>query len=654
MPAAACLWVVALVASLSLMGDDIVARLVSIVAASVSAGSMVYASRPIAIARGVIVPALIVSALWVAASVLWSGAAAITIMMAPTFIIFAILTVAVTLLRADDLVRFMRWAAWGGFGVVVGLCVWAIVQYYVLPHWLVAAQVRHPFANPNAYASFLNCAIFAALAVVFLAEQAGHKPRYKTMVAWGLIALVLFAQSTISSRGGLFVLIGGLIVLTFLEPSFIRTHLKQWAGCLLAGIGGVFCTQFFANDGQQTMISRMANIAEHPDNFILGRTALWDGAFDLVAAYPILGTGYGTFFLHYPAVRTMVDEWSGGFMVHNDFLQILAETGIVGAILLGVILVAAVVVMIKSRRDNILNIRARGVAAILFCGIGAVVAHAIFDFPFYTLPIMLVLPLMMGAWLAQVQSMTITRHTNVCGHRYVDVILVVGLIAGLGVWAQIMLSERSLIHAEYLFQRDDVNGFSAHVNDAHRLGMGLNDKAYAFAARIPMGILAGDGRRIPMEDRQKLIAQANDLLDAAMRHNPYRASYYMQRAELSVFAGDLWPDWMADTQSLLRQALMVDPRFIPARMRLATVLVQSGADDAAYDVLRDGLGWVYLDRMGDAVSYYDRVLAMADARGDMDAPDMVAAIDQRDRLKGALRKQRESARGTAMPEQARQ
>lgn len=610
---AACLWVVALVASLALGGDDILMRMGAVGAAALSAGFVLYAARPVSWPSGIIMPALALSAVWVAASVLWSDARAITIMMMPTFLVFPLLTIAVAALRGDNLIRFIRVAGAGGFAVIAALCVWALVQYYALPDMLVAGQVREPFANPNAYASFLNCAIFAALAVAFVAAG-----RVRIM-AWGLIALILIAQATISSRGGLFVLIGGMVVLTALEPRMMRAHIKPLLACIVAGVLGLLATLIFAQDGQATMFSRMANIADHPDNFILGRTAIWDAAVGIVARYPILGTGYGTFFLHYPYVRTPVDEWSGGFMAHNDYLQILIETGPVGVIVMAIILAAAVMMMARARKIGGGDMR-RVVASVLFCGIGALVAHAIFDFPFYTLPIMLVLPLMMAVWVVCVSPSNVQRRSVLFGHRYADLALVVALVAGMGVWAQTMLGERALVTAERLFQQDDVNGFAAKVNEGHSIGMGMNDRSYAMAARIPMGIIVGKGSRINDAEKQALVAQADNLLTAAQRHNPFRPGHYMQQAELAVMAGAYWPSWMPDAEGLLRHALIIDPRYLPARTRLAAYLAQNKRGDEAYEVLKAGLDRVYLDRVGEAIEYYDDVLAMADKRGDGDDP----------------------------------
>ncbi|WP_435641061.1 O-antigen ligase family protein [Micavibrio aeruginosavorus] len=610
---AACLWVVALVASLALGGDDILMRMGAVGAAALSAGLVLCAARPVSWPSGVILPALALSAVWVAASVLWSDARAITIMMVPTFLVFPLLTIAVAALRCDDLLRFIRVAGAGGFAVIAALCVWALVQYYALPDMLVAGQVREPFANPNAYASFLNCAIFAALAVAFVA--AGRV----RMMAWGLIALILIAQATISSRGGLFVLMGGIVVLTLLEPRMIRAQIKPLLACIGAGVAGLIATLIFAQDGQATMFSRMANIADHPDNFILGRTAIWDAAVGIVARYPILGTGYGTFFLHYPYVRTPVDEWSGGFMAHNDYLQILIETGPVGVVVMAVILAAAVMAMVRMRKTQSGDGQ-RVVASVLFCGVGAVVAHAIFDFPFYTLPIMLVLPLMMAVWMVCASGSDAPRRSALFGHRYADLALVVALVAGMGVWAQTMLGERALVTAERLFQQDDVNGFAAKVNEGHSIGMGMNDRSYAMAARIPMGIIVGKGSRINDAEKQALVAQADNLLTAAQRHNPFRPGYYMQQAELATMAGTHWPSWMPDAEALLRHALTIDPRYLPARKRLAVFLAQNKRGDEAYEVLKQGLDRVYLDRVGEAIEYYDDVLAMADKRGEGDDP----------------------------------
>jgi O-antigen ligase len=69
------------------------------------------------------------------------------------------------------------------------------------------------------------------------------------------------------------------------------------------------------------------------------RVPIWHGVIHMIAAKPILGFGLGTFGTAFPPFRTF---YSNLFVnaAHNDYLQVLAETGIVGGVALLWFLVA--------------------------------------------------------------------------------------------------------------------------------------------------------------------------------------------------------------------------------------------------------------------------------------------------------------------------
>jgi hypothetical protein len=64
-----------------------------------------------------------------------------------------------------------------------------------------------------------------------------------------------------------------------------------------------------------------------------GRFLIWERAWQMLMDAPWWGIGLGTYWLHWPPYRNPLDS-SGGFYVHNDYLQIWIETGLPGLLLL--------------------------------------------------------------------------------------------------------------------------------------------------------------------------------------------------------------------------------------------------------------------------------------------------------------------------------
>jgi O-antigen ligase len=71
------------------------------------------------------------------------------------------------------------------------------------------------------------------------------------------------------------------------------------------------------------------------------RISVWKGVLAMVGSNPLSGTGLGTFGLAYPMFKHY-GEIGNWLQAHNDYLQVLAESGLVGFALLvvGVVLLA--------------------------------------------------------------------------------------------------------------------------------------------------------------------------------------------------------------------------------------------------------------------------------------------------------------------------
>lgn len=81
-----------------------------------------------------------------------------------------------------------------------------------------------------------------------------------------------------------------------------------------------------------------------------GRLALWRYAIDCFRRSPIFGIGYGAF-------TTESIGWSGIVYagVHNDYIQLLCETGIVGIVMYGILVISTLSFSIRCLRNEFLN-----------------------------------------------------------------------------------------------------------------------------------------------------------------------------------------------------------------------------------------------------------------------------------------------------------
>jgi putative inorganic carbon (HCO3(-)) transporter len=108
-----------------------------------------------------------------------------------------------------------------------------------------------------------------------------------------------------------------------------------------------------------------------------GRAAVWKDTVRLATAFPVTGSGFGTFASVYPLFRS--GEVRRFYKhAHQDALQVAAEGGITGTVLMLVLLVP---ILLGTARG--LGVRQGPLANGFAAGLGAVLLHSLVDFPFH-------------------------------------------------------------------------------------------------------------------------------------------------------------------------------------------------------------------------------------------------------------------------------
>ena len=241
------------------------------------------------------------------------------------------------------------------------------------------------YANHNHFAGLLEMSMpFALMAAIAATRRLRPGNLSETKVAfracglWGLGALIFVGIVCSFSRAGF---VAGLVSL-FVMASLSLAHgvgagrrvlgLLLVAGVLLAGF------LFLTPDGFITLYARTATfeglVAE-------GRLLLWRETLPLIQSYPWLGCGLGSYesaFLRYKkSWPDVTDNYA-----HNDYLQGLAEFGIVGflicATLIGSIAVQAFRVSVRAGSPSV-----RLLALACLGSIAAILTHSLTDFNLY-------------------------------------------------------------------------------------------------------------------------------------------------------------------------------------------------------------------------------------------------------------------------------
>jgi O-antigen ligase len=199
------------------------------------------------------------------------------------------------------------------------------------------------------------------------------------------VALVMTA-----SRGGIISLIAEVLFLVIVtaiwrKPSEKRRRrsgrIKRVAGRV--GMAGALLFSLFLGVillGGELSINRFIDTV-NTDDPTTGRAHFWAVTLDIIKAHPYVGTGLGAF----GVVYTKYDTRNGLYRLeqaHNDYLQVLADGGLIGGVLaLGFValLFYKAIYRAKSRDDF-----RRGVALGAISGCFAVLVHSFFDFTLHT------------------------------------------------------------------------------------------------------------------------------------------------------------------------------------------------------------------------------------------------------------------------------
>ncbi len=227
------------------------------------------------------------------------------------------------------------------------------------------------FVNRHDFAAYMEMTIAVPLGLMFV----GAVPKDRRLLYITAIGLMGIALLLSGSRGGLVSLLAEiffLIIITTKTKSSGQFFLKVGLAVLLVAtiiVGAILI-------GGETSLTRFAETAASED-FSANRTHIWSVTLDVIKNHFPFGAGFGAFDVAYAASDTL----NGAAVVeqaHNDYLQILADAGIVGFIIGAFFLYR----LYRTGFQNIQtsNIFRRGVAVGALAGCFAVLVHSVFDF----------------------------------------------------------------------------------------------------------------------------------------------------------------------------------------------------------------------------------------------------------------------------------
>ncbi len=285
------------------------------------------------------------------------------------------------------------------------LALFGLTQSFTSPtkvYWireLSQSTAFGPFINRHHFAGYMELTLAIPLGLIFTGGIEREK-KFIYLFAAGLMGIALMITN---SRGGIISLMAEILFLGLIA-SFgahnrrgerhpegnsgrqlsagqkrrpllgIATRIGLALALIIALFGGVI---LFGGEGAITRFLGTVN----SDDPTTGRAHFWSVTLDIIKANPSLGAGLGAF----GVVYTQYDSRNGLYRLeqaHNDYLQVLSDGGIVGA----VVALCFVIMLFRmglSRMQSRDKFR-RGVATGALAGCFAVLVHSFFDFTLHT------------------------------------------------------------------------------------------------------------------------------------------------------------------------------------------------------------------------------------------------------------------------------
>src|SRR5258707_68091 len=242
-----------------------------------------------------------------------------------------------------------------------------------------------PFINRHHFAGYMELAIGLPLGLLFSGAIESYKrPLYAFVVMMMGVALIMT-----NSRGGIISLAAEILFLVVVAtPGLRRGERRPRAqrirsallraglafGLIAVLIGGTIAV------GGSDVFTRLLGTPNAADP-TTGRAHFWSVTLDVIKAYPLVGSGLGSFGVIY----TRYDSLNGFYRLeqaHNDYLQTLADGGLLG----GILGIAFLVILFGQgfpRRETDDKFR-RGVATGALAGCFPGLIHSFFGFTLHT------------------------------------------------------------------------------------------------------------------------------------------------------------------------------------------------------------------------------------------------------------------------------
>tara|TARA_B100000586_G_C20100415_1_gene424607 strand:- start:59 stop:1948 length:1890 start_codon:yes stop_codon:yes gene_type:complete len=470
------------------------------------------------------------------------------------------------------------------------------------------------FGTRNTYAAMMNL-IALPITTYFISSK---QPYNRSSILLGMILFILFfAVFQTGSKGGIVSLLLCLFSLFFISWKHIDN--SSLLKVLIIVITAFLCANI---QTEGLIVNRLENqVSEGAlDPSISVRLLIWQSAWEIIKAAPLIGTGIGTFSTILPAIRSPALE-EAVFFVHNDYLQFWLETGFVGLSLMVIIIVAIIFSFIRLLKHQGLILRDRIEISGLMAGLCAIAVHSFVDFNYYILAILMV----MGLMCARIQEISIKYFPELMqdlipAHKLSRKIFMLVAVILPFILLSYSLPVGMADHYWRIANNQLNNGQVKKAELTLKRAASWNPQN--LAVRNDQFLLYRDIFRIinndiPPIERKVHFANIILILEEIERINPLNGFVFESRGHLFVEYADIIGDeWGIKAIEEFKKALQLHPRLFRSRIALSRLLEQRGELRESVLLVNEGIRYYYEDTLTGIDEFYQYAVKLNLMNGD--------------------------------------
>ncbi len=276
-------------------------------------------------------------------------------------VLFKTLTVSTILVALFGMYQFLI----GDYSAIYSALYPAQEEMLKIPPWF--GRITSFLGHYNALAGYLNLIIPFCIAFVLRAHDRTLRNLSRCCLVLACVSLVLT-----QSRGGLLAFIVILVLSAYFFAPSRKVGMQRIAVALVCAVLAALLAGL--------LFQRLSQIDDYTT---VSRLAIWAGSMNVFAGSPMTGAGFGNLRSLMGGLVGLPEGWVGD--AHNLYLELLAETGIVGFLAFSFLIVTSLrLALVQHRLFQSDFDKAVGFA--VFAAICGVLVHGTVDYLFHTTP----------------------------------------------------------------------------------------------------------------------------------------------------------------------------------------------------------------------------------------------------------------------------